>query len=109
MTEETSVNGPAALDGAKRITAVGDALDAKWKGIKSRIEGLNAAAPWGTDEPGDKFSEHYLKGNSGPAKNVLDATDKMVQRMYDLGPQIYDGVKGTMDLDELIGKWFGKQ
>ena len=109
MTDETSVSPAAAIDGAKRITAVGDALQARWNGIKSRIEGLNSSAPWGHDEPGDKFSEHYLKGDSGPAKNVMDATDKMVQRMYDLGPQIYDGVKGSMDLDELIGKWFGPQ
>jgi hypothetical protein len=103
--KETFVHPANALAGARHLTAAGTSFWSKWVELKGRIESLNAAKPWGDDEPGRKFSEQYTGGDN-PAKQTLDAGQSNAVVFKDLGNDVTAAVKGTMDSDDLISKWY---
>lgn len=109
MVDNTAVNPTQALNGAARLTHVGDSLLSRWHGMRARIEALNGDHPWGNDEPGKQFNKNYLEGQHPPATNVLDAGESMVIAVSKLGEQVKEGVQGTADLDDLIATWFPKK
>jgi hypothetical protein len=110
LEDETSVDPTPALDGASRLTSVGDRLLSRWQSLRAKIDGLNTKAPWGNDEVGKKFNEHYLNGgDKAPAHNVLEVGENLVKALAKLGPQVTDGVQGTQDVDDLSAQWFGKK
>lgn len=106
---ETFVNPDSALSGARQLHVSVNNLATKWATLSATIHKLNESKPWGTDEVGNEFNKNYLKDGSddAPANSVVTAGGKIVERMQFLGMDVADAVHGTVDLDDLIGKWFG--
>jgi hypothetical protein len=59
---------------------------------------------------GREFNKNYLEGgDKAPAHNVLEVGGSLVWAMSMVGPQVKDGVQGTVAIDDLTAKWFGKK
>ena len=108
MTElrETFVKPDAAMEGADTLSAAGARLAARWQGLASTIDTLNAARPWGDDEPGKEFNKSYLDGDQ-PAQKVLDLTADIVPVVEQMGPTVKGAVEGTVDVDDMVKTLFG--
>ncbi|MEV6931454.1 hypothetical protein AB0M46_44155 [Dactylosporangium sp. NPDC051485] len=106
--DNTVVNPTEALSAASQMTTVGDSMLAKWRGLRARIDELNASQPWGNDDPGKNFNKNYLEGEHPPATSVLEGGESMVIAVSKLGDQVREGVQGTVDLDDLTAEWFKK-
>jgi len=105
---ETFVSPTAAREGGSQLTGVGERLSSAWTLLSGTISRLNDGKPWGTDEPGTAFNEHYLDGGEeAPAALTLDAGDTLVERMSTLGPGVVSVVDGTVDVDDAVATWFG--
>ncbi len=83
-------------------------LEGIFRQLVGKIDGLNNAKPWGTDQPGDEFNKNYL-GDKAPAKTVLTEGKKAIDKLHGLGTDVASAVEGTVDTDDLISKWFPKQ
>ena len=108
MTDSTQVKASPALSAAGQLGHDGQAMLGKWRGLRSRIEALNAKQPWGNDEPGKNFNQYYLDGKTGYCTSLLEGGDSMVVALSKLGDQVRDGVQGVVDLDDLTAQWFKK-
>src|SRR4051794_12380674 len=105
--EETFLDPDAAANGAARLTAAGESLHNKFATLAARVHGPNDAHPWGDDQPGQAFHKEYLAGgDEAPAKVVLEAGKGLVDRVALLGPQVKSAVEGTVEVDDLVKKWF---
>lgn len=104
----TAVDPTGALNGAGQLTTAGEQMHAKWVALRARIDALNAQQPWGNDTVGQQFHEGYLGGDTPAATNTLDVGESLVTAVSLLGPQVTEGVQGTVDLDTLISEWFPK-
>ena len=104
--DETVVNPAATKDGASQLTTVGESLSSKFHRLKGTIDALNAAQPWGDDDPGKEFNKNYLGGDDAPAQMTLDAGKNVIDRVAMLGPDVKSSVEGTLELDEMVAKWF---
>jgi hypothetical protein len=107
MTDhETAVDPDGALKGAAKLTAAGDTLSTKWTALRARVDAANTGQPWGNDEVGKQFNEHYMNGSPPPAHTVLEAGESLVKAISQLGPQVKEGVDGVVTIDELTADWF---
>jgi hypothetical protein len=105
--EETFLDPDAAANGAARLTSTGDNLHTRFVALAARLDTLNGAHPWGNDKPGQTFNKEYLAdGGDAPAKLVLDAGKKTVDIVAQLGPKVKSAVDGTVEVDDLVKKWF---
>ncbi|MDG4762745.1 hypothetical protein O7632_01230 [Solwaraspora sp. WMMD406] len=110
MTEpnETALNPGAARTGGVELTGVGDDLAARWERLAGTINSLNSETPWGDDEPGRAFNEHYLaEGEDAPVGATMKSGGELVTWMHQLGPSVVEVVDGTVDVDEAVATWFG--
>ncbi|WFE25961.1 hypothetical protein O7623_21705 [Solwaraspora sp. WMMD791] len=83
-------------------------LSGEWTRLTATIRGLNAARPWGDDEAGRAFNEHYLDGgDEAPAAVTLDAGDELIAAIDDVGVRIVSSVDGTVDDDDAVSTSFG--
>jgi hypothetical protein len=108
--QETFVHPEGASDGATKLTVASEGLYSKFSRLSSKISGLNESSPWGTDQPGKEFNKNYLEssGDGGaPAATTLDAGKNLIDRVRQLGPDVHDAVAGTVEIDDLVKKWFG--
>jgi hypothetical protein len=110
MTDKIRLDHESASAGVRRLTGISNGLTSTWASIRAEIAGINAGTPWGDDEAGKNFDKDYSKGNSpeGTAAKALDAGDKLVARMKELGPAVQSSVDGTISADELAAKLFKK-
>ncbi|ASW57110.1 hypothetical protein [Plantactinospora sp. KBS50] len=106
--EETFVHPVAARNAASNLNTAGQQLAGRWAQLVGRIDELNGAKPWGTDQPGTEFNKNYLD-DKAPAKNVLTDGKELVDRFQGLGVDVASAVDGTVDTDDLISKWFPEQ
>src|SRR5262245_8188151 len=109
--DETFLDPAKAASGATQLTHAGENLSNAVSRLAGTIERLNQeqAPPWGTDEAGQKFFEEYLKaGDKSPANLVLDGTREVAEQVRQLGPDVRAAVLGTVETDDLVAKWFGK-
>ncbi|MEU4680152.1 hypothetical protein [Micromonospora sp. NPDC023737] len=105
---ETFVNPDGARDGARQLGAAGHTLASRWAQHAATISSLNASAPWGTDDPGKEFNKHYLEGgDDAPATNVIGGGKTIVDLVKVLGPDVTSAVDGTVEVDDMVDKWFG--
>ncbi|WP_433056691.1 hypothetical protein [Dactylosporangium sp. CS-033363] len=102
----TAVSPSQALTAASQLTTMGEAMLDRWRAVRGRIEQLNAARPWGDDDPGRNFNENYAAGEHPPCTSVLEAGESMVLALARLGEQVREGVQGVVDLDDLTATWF---
>ncbi|WP_433215099.1 hypothetical protein ACQP00_05235 [Dactylosporangium sp. CS-047395] len=102
----TAVSPAQALTAASQLTDLGETMLEQWRTVRARIEQLNAARPWGDDEPGRTFNRNYAEGEHPPCTSVLDAGQSMVLALARLGEQVREGVQGVVDLDDLTAAWF---
>ncbi len=102
---ETHVQPDGALSGAQELSAAGQRLAAKWADLSGKIKALNDARPWGDDKAGNEFNKEYLAGEA-PAALTLQAGTDLMPVFRNLGGDVIQAVKGTVDYDGLISKWF---
>ncbi|MFF0150133.1 hypothetical protein [Micromonospora sp. NPDC005203] len=106
--DETFLKPDAARAGAQRLGVAGATLASRWAQHAATISSLNASAPWGTDEPGQGFNKHYLEGgDKAPATSVLSGGKTIVDLIKLLGPDVLSAVDGTVEVDDMVDKWFG--
>lgn len=107
--DETHIESTtAAKDGAKQLWLSGEDIHTVFTSAASTIEALNAAAPWGTDDPGKEFNKNYLDGgDEAPATMTLKAGRSVIDQARTLGPSIGMAIDGSVDVDELVDTWFG--
>ena len=104
--EETFLDPAATATGAMALTSTGESLSSRFTQLSAKIETLHGAAPWGHDDPGKSFNKDYLDGEA-PAKLTLEGSKNLVERVRQLGPDVRSAVEGTVEMDDLVGKWFG--
>ncbi|WFE22506.1 hypothetical protein O7621_03920 [Solwaraspora sp. WMMD937] len=110
MTEpqQTFLNPDLARPAGNTLGAAAETLAAEWSRVTGTIRALNEARPWGDDEAGRTFNEHYLDGgDEAPAKVTLDAGDDLIAAFADTGLRIVSSVDGTVDDDGAVGDSFG--
>lgn len=106
--QETYVQSDRAIDAAGKLTIAGQTLSSRFSQLSATIEGLNNSQPWGDDQPGKEFNKNYLEGgDEAPARTTLVAGKNLVERVGQLGPDVKSAVDGTVELDDLVKKWFG--
>jgi hypothetical protein len=106
VTDGTRVDVQSAHLAAERLTGLGNGLANSWAASRRTIEGLHAARPWGTDEPGREFDKGYLQGGSpaSPPMQVLAGGDALVARLQKLGPLVRSAVDGVVSADEFAAE-----
>ncbi|MET8148610.1 hypothetical protein ACIBSW_35260 [Actinoplanes sp. NPDC049668] len=106
--DDTFLDPAKAAGGAVQLTHAGEALSSNFNRLAGVIEGLNGQQPWGNDDPGKQFNKQYLEGgDEAPAKVMLDAGKQVVERVSQLGPDVREAIEGTVEMDDLVAKWFG--
>jgi hypothetical protein len=106
--DETFLDPAKAAGGAMQLTHAGENLASTFHRLAGVIEGLNGQKPWGNDQPGKEFNKQYLEGgDEAPAKVTLDAGKQVVERVSQLGPDVREAIEGTVEMDDLVAKWFG--
>lgn len=106
--QDTFLDPERAAGGAVQLTQAGQDLVSSFGRIAAKIDGLNAAKPWGDDAPGKEFNKNYLEGGEeAPATVVLTAGKAVADRIGQLGPDVREAILGTVEMDDLVGKWFG--
>jgi hypothetical protein len=77
------VNPDAVQADAVRLAARGEAVDAQTQSRLGAIEGIEAEAPWGSDQFGTGFLAHYHQNVGGQQNLPLDQAAK--DGLRDLG------------------------
>lgn len=111
-SQETFVDPDGAAKGAVSLSHAGESMQSRVSGALSKIQGFNEAKPWGTDDPGKEFNKNYLEagedGGDGIATSTLDVGKQLVDQVHQLGPDVTKLLAGTVEMDEMIAKWFPK-
>ena len=106
--QQTFLNPDVARPAGAALGAAAEKLAGDWSRIAGTIRGINEARPWGDDEAGRAFNEHYLEGgDEAPAKVTLDAGDELVEAVSDVGERILSSVDGTVADDDDVSTSFG--
>ena len=106
--QETYVQSDRTIDAAGKLAIAGQSLANRFTQLSATIEGLNNGQPWGNDQPGTEFNKNYLEGgDEAPARTTLTAGKNLVERVSQLGPDVKSAVDGTVEIDDLVKKWFG--
>ena len=100
MSFETRLEPEGARSGATRITGAANTLHGSWSRLKGQIEGLHAAKPWGDDEAGNAFNEHYsATGDASPALQTIAGATELIGAMKRVGPAVTTAVNNTVSTD----------
>jgi hypothetical protein len=102
--QETYLNPPGAIDAASRLTRIGSDFASRWGALHATIAGLNADTPWGTDEPGRTFAEHYTGGDEPVEAKLRTALTELALALSEVGPAITASATGTVADDESTGR-----
>ncbi|GAB1640878.1 hypothetical protein [Krasilnikovia sp. MM14-A1259] len=106
--DDTFLDPAKAAGGAMQLTHAGEDLSSSFHRLAGVIDKLNGAKPWGTDDPGNQFNKQYLEnGAEAPAAAMLTGGKKVVDLVGRLGPDVRDAIEGTVEMDDLVAKWFG--
>lgn len=103
--KETFVNPSGAKSGAAEFTSTAESMYSTWSQAASTIRALNGDQPWGHDDPGKEFNKNYLAGE-GFANQALDGGDAVMKKLREIGPGVTSAVDGTVEVDDVIAKWF---
>ncbi|MFY1635094.1 hypothetical protein ACN27F_17780 [Solwaraspora sp. WMMB335] len=105
--KDTFLDPDMARPAGTTLGAAAERLVGEWARVADTIRGLNAATPWGDDEAGRTFNEHYLDGGEeAPAQVTLDAGDDVVAAFADVGARIVDAVDATVADDAAVADTF---
>jgi hypothetical protein len=106
--QQTFVNPDLARPAGTALGAAAEQLAGEWSRITGTIRMINEARPWGDDEAGRTFNEHYLEGgDEAPAAVTLDAGDELVEAVSDVGERIVSSIDGTVTDDDAVSSSFG--
>lgn len=81
-----------------QLDATASALQATWQTTTAAIAGLNTAATWGTDGPGEEFGRAYTEsgGTDLAARGQAAVTD-----VGEFGPDVRTAVQNSLAADEV--------
>lgn len=101
MAFETRLEPEGARSGGNRITSASNTLHGRWNELKGQIQALHGARPWGDDEAGNAFNEHYSQnGDASPALQTIAGATELIGAMKRVGPAVITAVNNTVTTDD---------
>ena len=97
---ETDLNADEAVTYAARLAVSSEELAAQLEGPLATIQAINAAAPWGQDDPGRTFQESYLGADTDGVDGIVVATGALSERASSVAETTGVGAIETEQHDE---------